>query len=255
MENEMNLPVKNKESLEQKDTLLVSKLKYRVALWTAILSFAGLVVTSLIPLGKEIFINEEKQRLRKFQEEQRYQKFVDSIQSIQDKRTQDETYRKMSILHEKIDNMRKELPNSSAISIYFTHDSGGVPVSGSQLNVTILYTANNIEPCLGKSYWQDEPIPVGYFNYNYRLYQNKFIYIPDITKEPDIYLDETKEDIDCNNLKSVMGIVLKETPFGTYFLSVGWNGENTDSKNPNSRIIIRKYASEFEQLIEGKKRK
>lgn len=250
----MNLPLKNKESLDDKNTLKVSKTKYRYLIIVAAFSFIVSFSQILLPFIIDVITSEEKKLLIKKQQEDRYQKFIDSIQEIQDIKTQEETYKNISKIHDYMDQLRKQLPNSSRVSLYYTHDSGGVPVSGSELNVTILYTANNTDPCLGKNYWQDKPIPEGYFNFNYELFKKGFIYIPDVTKREDIYLEETKEDIDCSKSKAIMGTVLKKTSYGVYFLVVDWSIDNSYNKNLSSRLILKKYASLITPLIQGKKK-
>ncbi len=250
----MNFPVDNKEVLDEKHTFVVSKLKYRIAIITAIFGFVISFITVVLPLAKDVMISDQKQMLRKVKEEMKTQRFKDSLQDIIDSETLEQTYKDINKINELMNNLRKELPLSASVTIYCTHDSGGVPVTGSPLHLTYLYTANNIEPCLGKDYWQNRPIPKGYFDYNYKLYNEKFVYIPDISSDDEIYKGETMEDLDCSGTKALMGIVLKETPLAIYFISVKWNITNPSYQNLRAKIILRRYASEIEPLIQGKKR-
>lgn len=251
---EMKLPLDNKEVLDAKDTLAVSKFKYRALIVTSILSTIVALFTAFIPVIQQAITSEEKQMLRKKQEEDRYRAFIDSVQELEDLKIQQQTYHNISKVNELMNDLRKSLPMSSGISIYYTHDSGGVPVSGSPLNVTILYAANNEEPCLGKSYWQDKPLPIGYFNYNHKVYNEKFVYLPDITIEENIYIDETKDQLECNGTQAMMGIVLKETAFGTYFIGVAWTAKDPLLQNHRAKIVLKKYAALIEPLIQGKRK-
>ena len=128
---------------------IMTKRKYSYMLITAVLSFIVGSLPYIIPFTQNVVLSEEKQMLFKKIEQEKFQKFVDSINDIQDLKTQEQTYRNISTINDLMNGLARELSISSAISIYYSHDSGGVPYSGSRLNITILYSADNKEPCLG----------------------------------------------------------------------------------------------------------
>lgn len=251
---EMKFPLENKEVLPKEDTTTISKMKLRIYLFLGILGYFVSVLTAYSPIVSDWLKSDEKQMLNKYEQENKFQTFKDSMKNIENlklKRINDDNREK---IYQLMNSMRNDLPNSSQITLYYTHNSGGVPVTGSPLNATILYTANNVEPCLGRTYWQSQVVPQGYIKMNKRIRDYRFIYIPDVTMDRDLYDDiETREDLDCNGTKSIMAIYLKETGHAVYFLVVTWRKIDPYMSNFRSKILLKKYSSEIEPLIYVKK--
>src|SRR5690606_22186503 len=169
-ENNMEIPVKNKEELDENDKFVVSKLKYKIAIYSAIFSFLGLVITSLIPLAKEIFTNEQQIILKKVEEQQKITAILDSISRLQKEKELRQTFEDIDDIYEQLGRLKYLLPKSASITIYSSHDSGGVPKSGSPLHVTVLYEVLNGEGNGSKEYWQQKPMPEGYFQFARNIY-------------------------------------------------------------------------------------
>lgn len=180
------------------------------------------------------------------------QKIIDSTNRVEAIRVYNKRMIDRVKITDLLNDMRIEFPNSAQISLFYTHDSGGKPTTGTPLNMTTLYVADNIEPCLRKNYWQNRPVPDGYLNYYIKLYFAKFLYISDLEQELTINFGESKDIISCNDRKATMGIVLKETGFEVYYIVVNWDFVNPVDSNPRAGIILRKYAAEISQLIETK---
>lgn len=251
----MELPVKNKEVLADKDITTISKTKLRIYIISGIFSLLGLLVTTSSDTFTKWVTSEEKLLLKDAEYKMKLQIFIDSIQRVEDIKTQERTYRNISRINDLMNDLRKELPNSSLVTLYYTHDSGGVPVSGSSINATVLFASNNSTPYLGKSYWQNKVVPEGYFNFTHLLYLRNLLYIPNVELNEDIYIGDTKDDLLRNGTKALLGIVIKDTGYGVYFLSIAWNEPYPITKNPNAILTLRKYAHEITPLIEPKKTK
>lgn len=251
-DNNMDVPVKNKESLDAKETLIVSKLKYKIAIWTAVFSFLGLVVTNAIPLVERVLTSKEKTIQKKAEEQQMVSRLLDSIAEEKGKEAVKETFNNMANIYHEMGRIQRLLPRSSSIVIYSTHDSGGIPRSGSPLHVTVLYEANNKDLPFAKEYWQSRAMPEGYFQFARNIYERGEFYMEDVANYPGIYNRETKEDMDYNGTKSVYGKLIKSTPTSVYYLAIGYSQTNPiETFSPNLRNIARVYASKFEKLLQS----
>lgn len=246
---EFELPVKNKEELDPQSTILISKLKYKIAIWTAVFSFLGLLVTSIIPIIDKVLTSKDKIIMGKAREQQAVQKILDSIGEERKKKQLDRAYQNINKIYTQLEVMRRSLPNSASISIYSTHDSGGVPQSGVPLNISVLYQANNTTPLGTKDYWQKRRITQGYFNLANIMYEKGFIYIPSLTNFPEIYEGETKEDLDFTNTKALYGRLIKVESKAVYYLVVSYEIENPVLADPDLFALTRVFANRFETLI------
>lgn len=249
----MKFPLDNKEVLSPNDTTVISKMKLRIYLFLGIMGYFVSFLTAYSPVVSDWLKSDQKKMMNKFEQDQKFEMFKDSIRMIEDlkiKKQNDENRDKIYYL---MNEMRKEFPQSSQIVLYYTHDSGGVPVTGSPLNATILYTANNIEPCLGRNYWQSRVVPQGYVKMNKKIRDLSFLYIPNVGSDDDIYSDlETREDLLCNDIKSIMGIYLKETGYAVYYITINWNFTDPYMINFKSKMMLKRYASEILPLLQTK---
>lgn len=255
-EKDMKVPLDNKEVLPPSETILVSRRKYRLSI---IANVVALLTTALTVLGLfvpvfQTWITQESILINKSAEyEFKVRRVVDSMQAIADLKVQRENAVNREKIFDLMSAMRKELPNSAQISLYYTHNSGGVPVTGSPLNVTVLYTENNIEPCLSRSYWQTKVVPQGYVRFNKRLRDQQFVYVSNIEYDVDLTSDpETMEDLRCNNVKSLMGIYLKETGYAVYYIIVSWEETDPYLNNLKSKFILKRYSAEILNLLQTK---
>ena len=251
-EDNMEVPVPNKEVLSEKDTLVVSRLKYKIAIYTAVISLIGVIVTGALPLAKEIFTNEQRIILKKAEEQQKVQRILDSIREEKGKKAMEQMFVNVGAIYEQMGRLQRLLPRSASIIIYSTHDSGGIPRSGSPLHVTVLYQANNIELSSGKDYWQQKSMPEGYFQFAKRIYEQKEFYMENVENYPSVYSKETKDDIDFNGIRAIYGKLIKATPTAVYYLAVGYSEPYpVENFSPNLRNICRVYSSKFEKLIQS----
>lgn len=240
-----------KEVLKDKDITTVSNsLKFKI--------LGGLVAlaTTIFTLTSDSFktwtMSQEKIAIREAELRMDVQRIIDSTKKVDAKRAYNQNLIDRGKIHDLMNDLRIDLPQSAQITLFYTHDSGGRPVTGSSLNMTALYTANNLEPCYPKSYWQNRPVPIGFFNYYTRLYFSKFLYVANLEQEADIFFDESKGIIECDERKSTMGIVLKETGYEVYYIVVNWNMVNPTESNPRALIVLRRYAAEIAPLIKEK---
>lgn len=240
-----------KEVLKDKDITTVSNaLKFKILGGLVGLASTFIMVTS--DSFKTWTMSQEKLATQEAELRMNVQRIIDSTKKVDAIRMYNQNLIDRGKINDLMNDLRVDLPQSAQISLFYTHNSGGRPTTGSSLNITALYVANNIEPCYPKSYWQNRPVPIGFFNYYTRLYFSKFLYISDIEHEKDIFFDEAKDIIVCDDRKATMGIVLKESGYEVYYIVVNWNMINPTESNPRASIILRRYAAEITPLIHEK---
>lgn len=236
------------------ETTTISKMKLRIYLVLGMMGYLVSIFTAYSPVVADLLRSEDKQMINKYLEDSKYQRFKDSIQNIIDIREQRYNAENRDKIYHLMDALRRELVNSKQIIIYYTHDSGGIPVTGSPLNVTVIYNANNVEPCLDRNYWQNRVLPQAYVKINKRAREAGFIHIPDILRDVDINSDMVAiEELECNRAEALTITYIKESGYAVYYLAVIWGNDYQDGfyKIKNT---LRKYSAEIGLLIKAKQK-
>lgn len=239
--------------IKEQDGVKVNKMKYKVAIYTAVFSLLSLVVTNAFPIIEKVLTSEERIMRREVVRQQSVNRVLDSIKDAEGKRQIRKTFMNVARIYDLMSSLSRELPSASSISVFSTHNSGGVPKSGTPLKITILYETGNTEMKTGKKYWQQKVMPEGYFNFSKEVYDKGDMYISELDDHPEVYHGKAKGDLDFNNVRSMYGRVLKVTPTAIYYLAVTFDHSAPMEKHcPNLKNISRVYGHSLERLIETK---
>lgn len=155
-------------------------------------------------------------------EQEKNKRLIDSIRLDKQIRKHKQAFTNIDKIYDLMANARRKIPMANTISVYYLHDSGGVPISGSPLNVTVLYEASDKNIPSLKRDWQSQPLPEGYFHYNKFIYDRGFKYVNDVKNYKKIYQGETISYLNLYNSKSLYGVLLEQSTAGTYYLSIGF---------------------------------
>tara|TARA_R110000796_G_scaffold59008_2_gene135934 strand:- start:2550 stop:3308 length:759 start_codon:yes stop_codon:yes gene_type:complete len=183
-------------------------------------------------------------------EQAKNKKMLDSIKLALQKENHKQAFINIDKIYDLMSDARKIIPTSNAIVVYYLHDSGGVPVSGSPLNVTVLYEAVNKDiPSLKKD-WQSQPLPEGYFHYNKFIYDRGFKYINDVSKYEKIYNGETAAYFDMYGTKALYGVLLDQSTAGTYYISIAFPEPDPFDNDNLIESNIKRIASRLRPLLQ-----
>lgn len=183
-------------------------------------------------------------------EQEKYRKLQDSISLAKQMEKHKQTFINIDKIYDLMADARRKIPSANTIAVYYLHDSGGVPISGSPLNITVLYEASDkYIPSLKKD-WQSQPLPEGYFHYNKFIYHHGYKYVNNVENYAKIYHGETKSYLEMYDTKALYGILLEQSTAGTYYLSLGFPKEDPLLKDKLIEGNIKRIASLIRPLLQ-----
>jgi len=215
----------------------------------SIISNIVLIIIAFVPSIDRWISSEEKVLNVEAQYEIRLQRKVDSFQNIQlaVERKQNENNRDK--IYDLMNDMRKELPNSSQIWLFST-----TPESVSNpMTMTVLYTADNKEACFPKSWYLRREVPKGYAWFYKTVKDEGFKFLYRVGNEEKMKNDpDTIDDIVCNETYALMGYYIRDIGYTSYFVSVSFKLDELLKMDYRSKSIVKSYGSQFYSYLEPK---
>jgi cell division protein FtsB len=216
----------------------------------------GLLAYTLINGGFNYLTEQSKNKLKQelateivqLQEENR--RIKESITRDRQIREQNQSRINVDKLYELMDEIERNIPSANSISIYYIHDSGGVPKSGVPLKATVLYEKRDKEVPSLKKYWKSEPIPEGFFYYNKFIYDYGEKYVSDVTQEKKIYVEETIELLSRYKTKAMYGVFIEQSTAGTYYLNFGFPKTDPFEEDRYIKYRVLEYAKRIRPLLQ-----
>lgn len=168
---------------------------------------------------------------------------MDSIQRLQ-KITENELFIvKNNKINDLMSYLERRFPSSSHISIFSVHNGGGVPKTGSEAKMSVLYTTDNVRGVNLLKDYENYPLYPGYAELCYQMLIEKGspLYIEDVAKYPNIYKGETAANMDLIGTKSLLGMWIKSSPTSTYYIIAAFDQvyglDGLQSNFPKATII------------------
>ncbi|QLG46063.1 hypothetical protein [Costertonia aggregata] len=167
---------------------------------------------------------KEQRYLRELQQKKEFERKLDSIDEVRRIEKSELFIYKNNQINDLISYLERRLPESSHITIWNVHNHGGVPKTGNDAEMSVLYTVDNVKGVNIKKEYLNYPLHSGYSELAYQMIVRggKGFYVKDVSKNRAIYIGETKNNMDYVGTKSIYGAWIKSSSTATYYISVSF---------------------------------